>query len=41
MKHFQKNKRKCWDIKTKKVHEDDWDGTLTTKLKYPLPYDPT
>ena len=32
-KHFQKNERKCRDIKTEKAQEQDWDGTLAAKLK--------
>ena len=32
-KHFQKNDRKCRDIKTEKAQEQDWDGTLAAKLK--------
>ena len=29
---FKKNERTCRDIKTTKVHEQDWDGNLATQL---------
>ena len=31
-KHFKKNGIVCRDIKTEKAQEQDWDGTLATKL---------
>ena len=36
-KNILKNERGCRDIKTKKAQEQDWDGTLATKLT-PLPH---
>ena len=33
IKIFSKNEGTCRDIKTEKAHEQDWDGTLATKLK--------
>ena len=31
-KNIKKNRIVCMDIKTEKAQEQDWDGTLATKL---------
>ena len=38
---FNKNGRRCKDVKTQKAREQGWEANIGTKLNKPLSYNPT